>query len=553
MSATGITVKSSILRQITQLRCTMANKKLQVWLPLIFSIVMIAGMIFGYKLNDQTGGKKSFLSADKRGSLQQALDLIRLNYVDSVHTDSLEGKAIQEMMNELDPHSVYFPPVELQEVNDELKGKFEGIGVEFNIFRDTVNVMYVIPGGPSDKAGLQIGDKILKVNDRQLTGKPLETEEVKKLIRGEKASKVEILLLRGTQQKTFVVTRGTIPVSSIDAAYMVDSVTGYIKLNKFTQTSYEETMRSLEQLQKQGMKQLVFDLRGNGGGFMNEAVDIVDAFLDGNKLIVYTKGVNNPKVEYRAKRPGEFEKIKLAILIDELSASASEVLAGALQDWDRAVIVGRRSFGKGLVQQQYDLNDGSAIRLTIARYYTPLGRSIQRPYDKGRKVYMDEIWNRFSSGEMLYADSVKYSQGQQYKTLGGKIVYGGGGIMPDIFVPIDTSRYSSQVNRLLVNGDLNRYVYYYYLTHRQQIDQYPDASAYTKNFTGNGSLWQGFIDQVKKDSIDIGAIPVQDKESLLQRLTALLARFRWRNSGFYQVLNSSDQMVKKATEAMYKN
>jgi carboxyl-terminal processing protease len=394
----------------------MGNKKLQIWLPLIFSIVMIAGMYFGYQLNDQAAGKKGFFATDKRGSLQEALDLIRQKYVDSVHVDSLEGKAIQEIMTELDPHSVYFPPVELKEVNEDLAGRFEGIGVEFNIFRDTVNIVYVVPEGPSDKAGLQIGDKILKVNDKMLTGRPFSTDEIKQMIRGEKASKAIILLLRNGQQKTVQVTRGTIPVASVDAAYMIDKTTGYIKLNKFSQSSYEEVMKALERLQKEGLQQLVFDLRGNGGGFMNEAVEIADEFLDGDKLIVYTQGVNNPRREYRAKRPGIFEKGKLIVLIDELSASASEVLAGALQDWDRATIIGRRSFGKGLVQEQYSLNDGSAIRLTVARYYTPLGRSIQRPYDKGKKVYMDELWNRYSNGEMFYADSNKIVMGKEYKT-----------------------------------------------------------------------------------------------------------------------------------------
>jgi carboxyl-terminal processing protease len=381
----------------------MANKKLQVWLPLIFSGVLTGGMFLGYQLSKQSGSKKNFFSSNNRSSLQEALDLIKLKYVDSVHLDSLQGKAIQEIMTDLDPHSVYLPPVDLKQANEDLAGNFEGIGVEFNVFSDTVNVVYVIPNGPSDKAGMQIGDKILKANDSLLTGKKITTDDIKKYIRGQQDSKVVLQILRNNKQQSITVTRGTIPVPSLDAAYMIDKTTGYLKLNKFSENTYEEFMQAMEVLKKQGLQNLIFDLQGNGGGFMNEAVDIADEFLDGDKLVVYTEGVNSPKREYRCKRPGIFETGKLVVLVDELSASASEVLAGALQDWCRAKIIGRRTFGKGLVQEQYPLGDGSALRLTVARYYTPLGRSIQRSYEKGKKVYMDELWQRYSNGELLVA------------------------------------------------------------------------------------------------------------------------------------------------------
>ncbi|MGB5028539.1 MAG: S41 family peptidase, partial [Chitinophagaceae bacterium] len=351
----------------------MGNKKLQVWLPLIFSLVLIGGMFLGFKLSDQSGSKRGFFSSNSRSTLQEALDLIKMRYVDSVQIDTLEGRAIQEMMNELDPHSVYLPPVELKEANEDLAGNFDGIGVEFNIFSDTVNVVYVFPDGPSDKAGLVIGDKITRVNDSSLTRKGVSINEIKALIRGPKGSKAILQVIRGAKQQSITVTRGKIPVPSIEASYMIDKNTGYIKLTKFSESSYEEFMQAMEALQKQGIQSLVFDLRGNGGGFMNEAVDMADEFLEGDKLIVYTEGVNSKKREYRCKRPGLFEKGKLVLLVDELSASASEVLAGALQDWCRATIIGRRTFGKGLVQEQYQLRDGSAMRLTVARYYTPLG------------------------------------------------------------------------------------------------------------------------------------------------------------------------------------
>lgn len=522
----------------------MGNKKLQVWLPLIFSIVLIIGMFLGYGIN--------FFKTDNPNSVQKAVEIIRRNYVDKVNLDSLQGDAIQEMMTHLDPHSVYFPPVELKEATEDLEGKFEGIGVEFNIFADTVNVMYVIPGGPSDKAGLLIGDKILMVNDYSLTTKDTPGDSIKKYVRGERGSTITLRILRDNQPKTVTVTRGTVPVPSVDAAYMIDKTIGYIKLNKFTTSSYEEFMKALEGLKKQGLQKLIFDLRDNGGGFMEEAIDMADEFLDNDKLIVYTEGTNSPKREYRCKRPGLFEQGKLAVLVNELSASASEVVTGALQDWDRATIIGRRTFGKGLVQTNFPLDDGSAIRLTIARYYTPLGRSIQRPYDHGKKEYMDEIWQRVSNGESLYADSNKISTGKKFRTNGGKIVYGGGGIMPDIFVPMDTTGFPSTLSHILVDGRFNNFVYRYYLQHRQLIDAYKSAEDYNQRFGYGDDIWNQFNSYVLKDSVDLSMISAKQKELLQARLKAYLARFNWRNYGFYEVLNNNDPVVVKALEELRK-
>ncbi len=529
----------------------MGNKKLQVWLPLLFALVMIAGMFLGYRLGNRGKGN-GFFAGDHRSSLQEAVDLIRLKYVDSVQLDSLEGKAIEEMMSELDPHSVYLPPVDLKEANEDLAGNFQGIGVEFNIFNDTVNLVFIIPGGPSEKAGLKTGDKLIRANDSVLTGRGFDADGVKKYIRGPGGSKVTLQLIRDKKPMTVTVTRGTIPVSSIDAAYMLDKKTGYIRLNKFSDNSYEEFMASMEDLQKQGLLQLVLDLRGNGGGFMNEAVDMADEFLDGDKLVVYMKGAKTKKTEYRCKRPGLLEKGKLVVLVDELSASASEVLAGALQDWCRAKIIGRRTFGKGLVQQQYPLSDGAALRLTIARYYTPLGRSIQRSYAKGKKVYMDDLWDRYNSGEMFSQDSVNSHQnGKKFSSVCGETLYEGDGITPDVFVPVDTSVTYNHLNIWLGSTKLNSYLYEYFMNNQSALNQYKNADAYTSGFPA-ASLWDGFVQKTAADSVKPTILKPVEKERLLLRMKALLARYKWRSSAYFQVLNTTDPVIQKAMEVLAK-
>ncbi|MGH2553329.1 MAG: S41 family peptidase, partial [Chitinophagaceae bacterium] len=520
--------------------------KLQIWLPLIFSVILIAGMFLGYQLSAPAGGRNDFFSSNRRSTLQKAMDLIRLKYVDSIRIDSLEGKAIKEMMEDLDPHSVYLPPVDLIEANEDLAGNFDGIGVEFNVFMDTVNVVYVIPDGPSDKAGLMIGDKIVKINDSLLTGKNLSNDNIKKMIRGQQGSKATLQIIRYGRQETIAVTRGKIPVPSVDAAYMIDKTTGYIRLNKFTESSYEEFMQAMETIKKLGLKSLILDLEGNGGGFMNEAVDIADEFLDGDKLVVYTEGVNSKKKEYRCKRPGIFETGKLVVLVDEFSASASEVLAGALQDWCRAKIIGRRTFGKGLVQDQYPLGDGSALRLTIARYYTPLGRSIQRSYKQGKKIYIDEVFQRISNGELLYADSNKIMNGKLFITGCRDSLYGGGGIMPNVFVPADTTYYEQKINTLIANNSMSSFVYNYYLDHRKQMEQFSSPEEYVSRFDAT-ELWSGFS-KYPGLSANLKSFNDKEKKVIQLRLKALLARYKWRNEGFYQVLNHEDPAIIKAME-----
>jgi carboxyl-terminal processing protease len=529
----------------------MSKKKLQVWLPLIFSLVMITGMFFGFRLHQEAGGQ-SFFKRDKKTSLQEALDLIRNKYVDKVGLDSLQDDAINEVMNHLDPHSVYIPASDVASANEALQGNFEGIGIEFNRFSDTVHVLYVIPGGPSDKAGIRIGDKIIKVDDSTIVNKGLFNDDIKKLIRGKEGSKVKLTVLRGATTQFYYVVRGTIPLPSLDASYMIDATTGYIKLNKFAETTYREFMDAMQNLKKQGMQQLILDLRDNPGGFVEQATNIADEFLDGDKLIVYTQGANIPKQEYDAGKEGVFEKGKLVVLVNELTASASEILTGALQDWDRAAIIGRRTYGKGLVQGQYELNDGSEIRLTIARYYTPSGRSIQKPYDKGRKIYDEDILERYHNGELFNADSIHYSKNQKtYKTLIQKrTVYGGGGIVPDIFVPLDTSRLARSVAQLYLDGRFNNFVYRYYIDNLKMFDQYKSPSDFITRYQNMDEAWRLLVSEALKDSIKLKNVPEDDKKNIQNQIKAYLARLKWRTQGYYQVSNNYDPAVEKAKEVL---
>jgi carboxyl-terminal processing protease len=527
----------------------MRNKKLQVWLPLILSLVMVLGMVFGFKLHQQTGSE-NFFQRDKATILQETLDLIKNRYVDSVGLDSLKDDAINAVMEHLDPHSVYIPLTNVSEANEELKGNFEGIGVEFNIFKDTVNVIYVIPDGPSEKAGLKIGDKIIAVNDSSIVSKILPVPSIRKMIRGRAGSEVKLKIVRGTSSQIISVTRGRIPLPALDATYMVDATTGYLKLNKFSETTYREFMEGMESLKGSGMKNLILDLRGNGGGYVTQAVNIADEFLESTKLIVYTQGTNIEKKEYKASKDGVFETGKLVVLVDELTASASEILAGALQDWDRATIVGHRTFGKGLVQEQYSLSDGSAIRLTVARYYTPAGRSIQRPYDKGKKIYMEELRERYEHGEIINPDSTHQSSEKKYKTSGGRTVYGGGGITPDVAVPVDTSSFTHNVTRLYLDGRFNAFVYQYYISNLSQFQQYKTPAEFAANYRNTQDAWNQLVTYALKDSIYLSKIPQSDRQRIEERIKAYLARLKWRAQGFYEVYNYYDPIFRKGKEVM---
>ncbi len=528
----------------------MKNKKVMVWLPLLFSVTMIVGMYLGYKMKEAIPGR-SFFYVEKRRPVQEVLDLIENKYVDNVDMNRITDTAIQAILYQLDPHSVFIPPDEAVTLKEDLSGRFFGIGIEFTVIDDTINVTNVLKDGPSAQAGIETGDKLLKIDDSTVSGVKISSEKVRKLVRGAEGSDVKLILLHNSNQKVVNVKRASIPLTSLDASYMVNNSIGYIRLNKFSQETYREFMIALENLQKQGMTKLMLDLRDNGGGILDDAVEIADEFLDGNKLITYIEGKHSKKKEYRCKRPGLFEKGSLVVLADEGSASASEILVGALQDWDRATIIGRQTFGKGLVQEQFALSDGSALRLTIARYYTPLGRSIQRSYSNGQKAYYDEIFNRYQYSETGSTDSIKKDLGKAFITHGGKTVYEGNGITPDIFIGFDTTLNNIDLTKLYLHNTISDFAYKFYITNKNILAKYNNnIDDFIKNFSLPEKDWNQFILQASRDSIKLDKITSNEKKAIDNRLKAYIARIGWDSKAFFQTLNASDPAYQKAIEIL---
>ena len=489
--------------------------------------------------------------------LATTLYLIENFYVDTANIDKVTEDAIIAALKELDPHSAYISKKDVEKANEPLVGSFEGIGVTYQLIRDTITVISPTAGGPSEKVGIMTGDQIIKIDGEDAFGKKIDNDYVQKRLRGKKGTKVTVGVKRGSDPELidFEITRDKIPLNSINASYMLDNHIGYIKLDRFAQESTQEFKEAFAKLQSQGMESLIFDLRGNTGGYLNTAIELVDQFIDEGKLIVFTEGIHSPRQEWRSTAAGLYTTGKLVVLIDEGSASASEILSGAIQDHDRGVVIGRRSFGKGLVQRPFNLPDGAQIRLTTSRYHTPSGRCIQRPYEKGAEDYAKEMEKRLKHGEYYHADSIHFPDSLKFKTDSGRTVYGGGGIMPDLFIPVDTAYNSQLYTNLVRKGALNRFTTDYALKHRDEIKaQYGDFDNYNKNFVVGQDLIKGLKKAAEDAKVEWNDEQFNRSEKfLLLQIKALIARNVWETQQYYQVMASSDPGVQKAIEILNDN
>lgn len=483
------------------------------------------------------------------------LNYVEQEYVDTVSMDSLIERSIPNILENLDPHSVYIPAKDLEKVSEPLEGNFDGIGVQFNIQKDTVFVVKVVPNGPSARVGIKDGDRIVTVNDSLIAGVKITNPKVMKLLRGSKGSKVRVGIMRPGEAKLlqFNIIRDKIPIYSVDVSYMMDQETGYIKINKFSRTTWEEFVQSAEKLKVQGMKKLILDLRSNGGGFLDAAVNLADEFLPDGKLVVYTQGKARPKSSFYSTSKGTCENIGLIVLMDEWSASASEIVAGAIQDNDRGLVIGRRSFGKGLVQEPILFADGSSLRLTIARYYTPSGRCIQKPYSNGTDEYNNDIGERIYKGEFLKADSSWFNDSLKYFTSSGRAVYGGGGIMPDVFVPFDTlgtSDYYYKINR---KGLEYQFAFEYTDQNRRQLETFTDIKL-LKAYLDKQNMLQQFIKFASKKGIDENKKDISVSGFIIEtQVKALIARNILDNDGFFPIIQDVDATLLKAYDLIRKD
>ncbi len=463
-------------------------------------------------------------------------------YVDTLSEDRLIEEGIKGMLESLDPHSTYTNAKETKELEEPLQGEFSGIGIQFNMKQDTLYVIQTTVGGPSEKVGIMAGDRIITVNDTTIAGVKMKNSDIMKRLRGKKGSKVTVQVKRGNNPEliTFRITRDKIPLYSIDATYMIDEKTGYVLISRFGAKTYDEMVEAIKKLEKQGMKQVIIDLGNNGGGYLNAAIDMCNEFLQRGQLIVYTQGDKNPRKEAKANGLGDYKDLKMVVIVDQLSASASEIFAGAMQDWDRAVLVGRRSYGKGLVQSPFKFDDGSMMRLTVARYYTPSGRCIQKPYTKGdKKHYEEDLLDRSKEGEYYHLDSIQFNDSLSYKTLkNGRTIYGGGGIMPDVFVPLDTTENSKYYRDMLAKGIINQFAVDYVDKHRAGIkSSYKDVHDFDKRFSLTDADLKAFIAMGEKDSVKYNEKDYKTSERLFKTvLKGLIARDVFADPGAYTII-----------------
>ncbi|MFD1002620.1 S41 family peptidase [Ohtaekwangia kribbensis] len=521
------------------------NSKYQISLPIVLCLGLAAGVFVGSSFSSRKSTAEVGSDVQK---LREVLTKVHDEYVDTVNTRNLVDEAITEMLHKLDPHSSYIPAQDRIAANEDLRGNFDGIGVEFNIFQDTIVVVTPLSGGPSEALGVQSGDKIIRVDDKNLAGIGVTSADVMKALKGPKGTEVKVTILRRGKEIDYKIVRDKIPQYSVDVSYMVDNQIGYIKVNRFAATTYDEFHQALAKLKEQGMKKLILDLQGNPGGYMNIAIDMADDFLKAGKKIVFTKGKDrkNNSEAFSTDR-GSFEQGDLIVLVNEGSASASEIVSGALQDNDRALIVGRRSFGKGLVQSPFDLSDGSELRLTVSRYYTPSGRSIQKPYQDGDEYALDII-SRYNHGEFFHADSIKFNDSLKYITPNGRTVYGGGGIMPDYFVPLDTSLNSHYLNELYTSTSIQEYTFDYAERHKEELEKkgYED---YLKNFKVTDKMISELIKVGERNKVKPNTKELKEKKELFQvHIKAQIARKLWGNDGFYPVFNETNEVFKQAVK-----
>ncbi|MDD5817633.1 MAG: S41 family peptidase [bacterium] len=518
--------------------------------PLLIAFALVLGIFIGSKF-----ASKSTIDLDRK--INNILGIVADEYVESVNMDSLVELAIPDIIAQLDPHSVYISAKDYEQANEELNGNFCGIGISFQVMEDTINVIEVIPGGPSEKVGIANGDKIISVDGKNFTGEKINPNLVKEQLRGPKNSVVKLGVKRATSAKTlyFTVTRGDIPIKSVDAAYMIDKNTGYVKVNQFGRNTYDEFVAALSVLKNEGAKRYIVDLRGNGGGYMEIAVAMANEFLPKDNLIVSTKGrYKKNDTSVYSDGNGSYQDAEIVVLINEFSASASEIFAGAMQDNDRGLVIGARSFGKGLVQREFKLSDNSAIRLTIARYYTPTGRCIQKDYKLGQAAYERELINRFNNGELDYRDSIKVDKSKMYKTPHGRIVYGGGGIIPDIFVPRDTVGFTSYYYAVVNAGLIQNYVLKYVTAHKAKFKNVKDYKDVIRLLDDNTQLLNDFVNFAAKHDVPARWYYInQSRDLLLNDLKAFVARDLLGQKAFYPIYNRNDKTIEAALKALNKH
>lgn len=514
------------------------------------------GVFLGSRFLSSTSGRSIFSFGTQRyDKLNDVLNFIVNDYVDSVNKSNLIEKSISGLLQNLDPHSQYISAAEFNEVNDPLLGNFDGIGVQFRMIRDSITVINTVKGGPSEKEGILGGDRIVLIDGKNVAGIKISDEEVMKKLKGKRGTKVKVGIFRKGKKNllSYTITRDVIPTYSVDIAFMYNNNVGYIRLSKFSATTYDEVVSAIKELEKQGMKKLVFDLRGNGGGYLDAAISICDEFLPEKKMIVYTEGYHRPRKDVFSEGGGLFEDKSLIVLIDEFSASASEIVAGAIQDNDRGTIIGRRSFGKGLVQEQIQLADGSAIRLTVARYHTPTGRCIQKPYSSDFEEYYNEFYQRLISENADIADSLNFADTIKYLTPGGKVVYGGGGIMPDIYVPYKLEFVSDYHKKILNKGLIYQFAFEYADNNREMLRAFGSAASFNKSFNVSTSLFTSFVEYAAKNDVKPDAEGIRLAENNIKaQLKGAIGRNIYDDDAYYPSVLSVDATFGKALEVLAK-